>query len=95
MKSDRKLQLVSIAIWVVFLMLGGIAAVWAAETEPASKAAEASSVSQVIQYIKANFSRATWDLVMRWVNFLILIRVYMGHEDLNSLQKLYNAKKAK
>ncbi len=77
MKSHRKIRLCILVIWVLLLSLGClVTVVWAAgEPVPSSKAAEASFVSQVTQYMKANFTRATWDLVMRWVNFLILVIV--------------------
>ena len=80
MKSERKLNLLRSVFWVGLLILGSCAtAAWAAETVPASNAADGSFLKGPIQYLKANYSRATWDQVMRWVNFLILVAVIIKY----------------
>ncbi len=80
MSSERTLRLLKISIWFILLALGTWAtAAWAAETAPSSNAADNASLSQLIQYLKTNYTRATWDLVMRWVNFLILVAVIIKY----------------
>ncbi|MGD8834965.1 MAG: ATP synthase F0 subunit B [Desulfobacteraceae bacterium] len=80
MSSERTLRLLNISLWITVLALGSLAtAVWATETAPPSNAADNAFFSQLIQYLKTNYTRATWDLVMRWVNFLILVAVIIKY----------------
>jgi F-type H+-transporting ATPase subunit b len=80
MSSERTLRLLKISVWIFLLALGTWAtAAWAAETASSSNAADKSSLSQLVQYLKTNYTRATWDLVMRWVNFLILVAVIIKY----------------
>lgn len=69
------------SIWIAFLLLGVLWALdlWAAETTQAIPVAYDTYLSRLIQYLKANFSRASWDLTMRWVNFLILVAVIVKY----------------
>jgi F-type H+-transporting ATPase subunit b len=80
MKPGRKAKWLKSAIWVGFwIVVFYSTVVWAAETVPASDGADGSFVTRAIQYMKVNFSRATWDQVMRWVNFLILAVVIVKY----------------
>lgn len=64
----------------VFSVLGCWAAIaWGAETGSASPIVQDTSLVRLVDYLKINFSRATWDLVMRWVNFLILVAVIIKY----------------
>lgn len=68
------------AFWVSFLMLVlWSAAAWAAETAPSGPIVHDTYLARLIQYLKTNFTRATWDLTMRWVNFLILVAVIVKY----------------
>lgn len=67
-------------LWIVLLVLGAWAAVaWGAETSSPSPAGDETSLARLMLYLKTHFSRATWDLVMRWVNFLILAAVIIKY----------------
>lgn len=94
MKSERKLKLFRSVIWVGLFVVGiYTAAAWATETVSASTAADESFVTRTVQYVKANFSRATWDQVMRWVNFLILVAVIVKYAR-TPLISFFNGKQA-
>lgn len=67
------------AIWgkgalLSLLLAGGLwlGIVWAAEPGETPKVVHASILSQWITYLKTHCTRATWDDLMRWVNFFIL-----------------------
>lgn len=68
-------------IWHLLLFLGLIWAVdlWAAETTPAARVVHDTYLDQFIRYLKTNYTRADWDLTMRWVNFLILAGIIVKY----------------
>lgn len=60
---------------LLFLLLAGglwLGAVWAAEPGETSQIVYDTMLSRGITYIKTHYTRATWDDLMRWVNFFIL-----------------------
>jgi len=66
--------------WATFLVLGVWAAVaWGAETGSSAPVVHDTYLARLITYLKTNFTRASWDLVMRWVNFLILVAVIVKY----------------
>jgi F-type H+-transporting ATPase subunit b len=80
MKSERNIKLLRSAFWVALCILGFYATTaWAAGSVSAANGDDGSFLTQTIQYMKTNFSRATWDLVMRYVNFLILVAVIIKY----------------
>ncbi len=67
-------------LWAALLIAGGWTAVsWGAETGSTSPAVHDTYLARVIEYLKTNYSRASWDLLMRWVNFLILVGVIVKY----------------
>lgn len=67
------------AIWekwilpaMMLAVIFGWSIVWAAETGKSSMPVEGTMLSSWITYIKTHYTRATWDDLMRWVNFFIL-----------------------
>lgn len=67
------------SIGVLVLFMGSWAVdLWAAETAP-PPIQDQTYLSSMIQYLKDNFTRASWDLIMRWVNFLILVAVIVKY----------------
>jgi F-type H+-transporting ATPase subunit b len=65
---------------MVLLVLGALAAVaWGADTSSPPPAGDETSLASLVLYLKTHFSRATWDLIMRWVNFLILAAVIIKY----------------
>lgn len=80
MTSERKLWLFKTATWMGLLALvTWNTAAWAAETMSSTNQVDASSLTRLIQYLKDNYTRASWDLLMRWVNFLILVAVIIKY----------------
>lgn len=68
-----------VSIWgkgaLLFLILAGglwLGAVWAAEPGETPTLVYDTTLSRWITYIKTHYTRATWDDLMRWVNFFIL-----------------------
>jgi F-type H+-transporting ATPase subunit b len=47
-------------------------AVWAADAASGTGAVYDTALSRLLTYMQENYTRATWDYVMRWVNFAIL-----------------------
>jgi len=59
----------------VSILLAGVlwcGLVWAAEATGSSHAVYDTLLSRGITYLKTNYTRATWDDLMRWLNFFIL-----------------------
>jgi len=66
--------------WATLLILGAwVAVAWGAETGASAPVVHDTYLARLITYLKTNFTRATWDLVMRWVNFLILVAVIVKY----------------
>ncbi len=66
--------------WAALLVLGvWVAAAWGAESGSSATVVHDTYLARLITYLKTNFTRATWDLVMRWVNFLILVAVIVKY----------------
>ncbi len=67
-------------LWAALLVCGiwGTAAL-GADTGSSAPVVHDTYIARLITYFKTNFSRATWDLVMRWVNFLILVAVIIKY----------------
>jgi hypothetical protein len=64
---------------LVFLLGMWALDIWAAETGPSTQIFDDTYLARLIHYLKTNYSRATWDLTMRWVNFLILAVVIVKY----------------
>lgn len=64
---------------LVFLLGMWAVDIWAAGSGSSSQIIDGAYSSRLIHYLKTNFSRATWDLTMRWVNFLILAGVIVKY----------------
>jgi F-type H+-transporting ATPase subunit b len=60
-----------LAIWT--------AAAWAADTAASAQITYDTYLSRLMQYLKENLTRDSWDLFMRWVNFLILVAVIVKY----------------
>ena len=79
MKAIRSSRQLRVA-WIVLMLLGlWTAAAWASETAPSSQVVYDTYLSRMIDYLKENYTRASWDLFMRWVNFLILVVVIVKY----------------
>lgn len=67
-------------LWIGLLAIGGWTTLaWGAESGSSSPVVHDTYLARLIEYIKLNYTRATWDLVMRWVNFLILVAVIVKY----------------
>ena len=67
-------------ILLLLLVLGcGATIAWCDETGASSESVPSTYLDSLIQYLKINFSRASWDLMMRWINFLILTAVIIKY----------------
>ncbi|MGD9366723.1 MAG: ATP synthase F0 subunit B [Desulfobacteraceae bacterium] len=64
---------------LVFLLGLWALDIWAADFGASSQIIDDTYFSRLIHYLKTNYSRATWDLTMRWVNFLILAGVIVKY----------------
>lgn len=50
----------------------GAGAAWASDAAPGAGDQYSTALSRLLGYMQANFTRANWDYLMRWVNFAIL-----------------------
>lgn len=77
----RRISWLNGFIWGICLTLGLFTAIdlWAAGTTPSSPVEYDTYLSRGVQYMKSNFTRDTWDLTMRWLNFLILVAIIVKY----------------
>jgi F-type H+-transporting ATPase subunit b len=67
-------------VWIVLFSLAvWTAAAWAADAVPSAKITYDTYLARFFQYLKENYTRDAWDLLMRWVNFLILVAVIVKY----------------